>query len=112
MTHEAASEKDFGITPALCDIRTHPCAEAFLEWTLRVTAQMVRPRRIWADALNRCADTIADASTEAICRFEARMKREPFGFKIWTALLGDEKTMVTMADCSQLLERFEDKFPN
>jgi hypothetical protein len=109
---EAASEQDFGITPELCWIGAHPNAECFLAWTLEVTRAMVRPRRAWADALRRCVDTITDASPESIQRFEWRMKREPFAFKIWTALIGSESEMVACEDAAELLYKFECRFPD
>jgi hypothetical protein len=108
---EAASEEDYGITPELCSIYAHPNAECFLAWTLEVTRAMVRPRRTWADALRRCVDTITDASPDSITRFEWRMKKEPFAFRIWTALIGNEAEVVACEDAVQLLYKFEGKFP-
>jgi len=106
-----APESDFGITSDLCDIRKHPNAECFMAWTLEVVAAMVRSRPAWASALKRCVDTILDASPESIQRFERRMKKEPFGFKIWILLLGSEAEMVACEDAAELLYKFDTRFP-
>lgn len=108
---ESASEHDFGITPALCDIWNHPCAEAFLEWTLRTQGLIVRPRRILADAVQRCVESIEYVAPDQMQKFKARIAREPFGFQIFVKIISDENEMVAMVDCADLLAKFESKFP-
>jgi hypothetical protein len=88
-----------------------PRSRTFLRSTIEVTAAMVRPRRDWADALGRCVDTITYASPELILRFEWRMKKEPFAFRIWTALIGNEAELIACKDAMELLYKFESKFP-
>ena len=39
------------------------------------------------------------------------MRKEPFGFRIWTDPLGNEKEVTACEDCAELLDRFSLRFP-
>jgi hypothetical protein len=110
MTDTASDE--FEIQPALCELKNHPDAQSYLRYMLECQIQLVRSSRIWADAGRRCIESIDFVNQESIAKFVSRMKNEPFAYRIFTKILSTESDMLLCADCADLLDLFQKKFPN